>query len=385
MKTRLLLKHQRFSTGVPVFRIVGKQHREGSACVQCVKFWLLIAFVFLFSFVFLFANTLNAQEEFRSESSWQIPTDEDVAERLKGWLRGRGLSGAEASASVDRGLVAQRDRLNCVLEVQLSHLPEPSRWPELAKRWPEGFGKLGAEGWLKIRSDMLRELERERDRLLRQTIRTHFARQLTRCRLYDEALVEFAKLDVESSLVPEQLLFYRATAEHQLLKTEACLKSVNRLLENESKLPRRFQMLAKMMEGDLKPLKEDSLNEVARLMRDVRRRQSFYRSGKIVRDEEKLVMDKLDRIIKKVEMQMQQQQQGASGSKSAQRPLDHSKRAEGIGDGEVGSKAQLEGGAWGNLPPAKRAAALAEMAKDLPPHYRSVIEEYFRKLARENE
>ena len=37
-----------------------------------------------------------------------------------------------------------------------------------------------------------------------------------------------------------------------------------------------------------------------------------------------------------------------------------------------------------SLPPEKRAAALAEMARDLPPHYREVIEEYFRQLARES-
>jgi hypothetical protein len=35
------------------------------------------------------------------------------------------------------------------------------------------------------------------------------------------------------------------------------------------------------------------------------------------------------------------------------------------------------------LPPSRRAAALAEMTRDLPPHYREVIEEYFRQLARQ--
>lgn len=57
----------------------------------------------------------------------------------------------------------------------------------------------------------------------------------------------------------------------------------------------------------------------------------------------------------------------------------------GRGSGNVRSKRQTDGGQWGNLEPAERDAALAEMSKDLPPHYRSVIEEYFRKLADQKE
>jgi hypothetical protein len=38
---------------------------------------------------------------------------------------------------------------------------------------------------------------------------------------------------------------------------------------------------------------------------------------------------------------------------------------------------------WGNLPPKEREEALQQMSKDLPAHYRELIEEYFRKLARD--
>ena len=65
--------------------------------------------------------------------------------------------------------------------------------------------------------------------------------------------------------------------------------------------------------------------------------------------------------------------------------MDDSFNAGGTADGEVVGKNQILGGSWGNLPPAKRAKALAEIAKDLPPHYRSVIEEYFRQLASESD
>jgi acyl-CoA reductase-like NAD-dependent aldehyde dehydrogenase len=49
--------------------------------------------------------------------------------------------------------------------------------------------------------------------------------------------------------------------------------------------------------------------------------------------------------------------------------------------GDVDQKAQGSGEDWGDLPAKERAAAMAELAKDLPSHYRELIEEYYRKLA----
>ena len=37
--------------------------------------------------------------------------------------------------------------------------------------------------------------------------------------------------------------------------------------------------------------------------------------------------------------------------------------------------------AWGKLPERERAKAMTEMVRDLPPAYRQMVEDYFRKLA----
>ena len=57
----------------------------------------------------------------------------------------------------------------------------------------------------------------------------------------------------------------------------------------------------------------------------------------------------------------------------------------GSGAGNVDPKQLGTNIDWGNLPPQEREAALQELSKDLPSHYRDVIEEYFRKLARDND
>jgi hypothetical protein len=55
------------------------------------------------------------------------------------------------------------------------------------------------------------------------------------------------------------------------------------------------------------------------------------------------------------------------------------------GPGNVDQK-KLEGLAkqWGKLPEKKRAEAMQELTRDMPPKYREVIETYFRKLASES-
>jgi hypothetical protein len=36
---------------------------------------------------------------------------------------------------------------------------------------------------------------------------------------------------------------------------------------------------------------------------------------------------------------------------------------------------------WGKLPEKERAKAMAELTRDMPPRYREVIENYFKKVA----
>jgi hypothetical protein len=212
----------------------------------------------------------------------------------------------------------------------------------------------------------------------------YYGRWLAQHQFYDEALERLEKVSLAEVLDPAALLFYRGLMEHQLLKKERCLATVNQLLENADSIPRRYAVVGRLMVADIEPMKVDSLNEIARLMNDVGRRTGLNRSGKRVRDQEKEVIEKLDKLIEEAEKKQQQQKRQQAAARSAQgpnKPLKTSQIAGGGASGEVKKKRLDEGGQWGDLPPAERAAALAEMSKDMPPHYRAVIEEYFRRLA----
>lgn len=225
---------------------------------------------------------------------------------------------------------------------------------------------------------------------LQDTIRLACGRTLSQRRLYDESLETLSGLEISTICDPASLLFYRAAAEHHLLKKDECLADVRLLLQREKELPTRFARLAQLMQADMEPLEQDSLDEIARLMQDVERRLDLGRAGVRVRDEEQQIVDKLDKLIEQIEQQMQQmqqqkQQQQQSGAPlPAQiQPMEDSQIAGGQGPGDVDKRDNGQRSGWGNLPPAQRQESLQRLTEELPSHYREVIEGYFRQLAKE--
>ena len=220
----------------------------------------------------------------------------------------------------------------------------------------------------------------------RSNLRLLYARWLVQQRLYDEALEQVKDIKPEEVIDPAALLFYQSACYHRLLKKEQCLTLISKLMENKDTIPTRYQTLARLMEADLKPLKTDSLDEIARLMGDIQRRLDLARAGKRVRTEEDDVIAKLDKMIEELEKQQQQSSGGGTGQggNNPSSPAQDSMPLGGSGPGNVDPKKPKNGTDWGNLPPREQEKALQQISKGLPAHYREVIEEYFRKLARDD-
>lgn len=226
---------------------------------------------------------------------------------------------------------------------------------------------------------------------LQDTIRLACGRNFAQRRMYDEALETLSGLELVQVCDPSSLIFYRATCEHHLMKAEDCTKNIGMLLERESEIETRFAQVANLMQADIAELKEDSLDEVSRLMRDVERRLDLGRAGKRVRDEEQEIVDKLEKLIEKAEQQLQEQQQqqqqqaqqNQQQQQSQRQAMDDSQAGPERGPGDVDRKGDGKASNWGNLPPAERQESLQRMTEKLPSHYRSVIEGYFRQLAKD--
>jgi hypothetical protein len=142
------------------------------------------------------------------------------------------------------------------------------------------------------------------------------------------------------------------------------------------------------MEANLKDLHEDSLDEIALIMDSIRVRLGHGHAGKRVRREERDVVDKLERMIEELEKQLEQRNQASSGGMpqgiQSNNPAADSALPQGRGQGDVDRKRLGDATEWGNLPAKERQETLQHIGKDFPSHYRDVIEEYFRRLARDN-
>ncbi|HWA99860.1 MAG TPA: hypothetical protein VG713_15280, partial [Pirellulales bacterium] len=218
----------------------------------------------------------------------------------------------------------------------------------------------------------------------RNHLRLLYGRWLSQERLYDESLDQLALLAPADVIDPATLLFYQAVGHHRLLHKSEGLAALDCLLDDTADVPRRYRAVGALMRSDLSALDDTTLDHVARRMDDVRRRLELGRAGKQVRDIEDGVIASLDKLIEEMEKQAQQQQQssGASPQGSAT-PMDQPRLAAAHGAGEVDHKRIGNTSGWGDLPPKEREAALQQIGKQFPAHYRDIIEQYFRKLASE--
>lgn len=208
------------------------------------------------------------------------------------------------------------------------------------------------------------------------------------CRLagqqkFDAAEICLRKLKTTDVIFPAQLLFYRGMSNYKLLRFAAARQDLELLLKHRSHLDRRTLTLADLMVGDIPESEDSSLHQVARLMDAALRRQSLNEAGQRVLDDEASIVDMLEQLIDQKEQQQkqQQQQQGQAQSKSA-RPMDKGMRAPLLGKGEVDPR-QMTAKQWGDLPPQEQAKVITEMTRQMPPHYKKVVEEYFRRLSEE--
>jgi hypothetical protein len=323
------------------------------------------------------AASLQADEDLEKRATWQQPTAGDIKGQVDQWLAERQAD----DVTLARVEAVWSDDMASAFAMEL--LDRLAATISLADETTTALVDLCGQGGPAMLPPSFEFLQDAgMPPLMRNNLRLYYGRWLAQQEFYDESLAQIGDLQPEDVADPASLLFYQGVCHHRLLQKDECLKTLARLLENKGQIPKRYETLAMLMEADLSPLKTDSLDEIARLMDDIERRLGFGRAGTRVRKEEDDVVAKLDKMIEELQKQQQQQQSGAGGGQGGQ-PMQDSMPGGGSGPGEVEQRRIGSRAGWGDLPPKKRQEALQQIAKGLPSHYRQVIEEYFRKLARD--
>jgi hypothetical protein len=329
------------------------------------------------------AQAMNgADGDFFVQPTWQPVSAEAGYARLTEYLNSAGIAPARQAEAIEAWRKSEEDTQGDLLERLAQSLAKTDdRVAELIARCAgiHEPGPLPEFAWL---------ADSATPELVRTNMRLYLARWMVQQGYYDEALEWTEGLATKDVVAPEVLLFYRAVAHHHLVQPDQADTILGQLLQQEDKLPARFQKLAALMRQDLAGLQDDSLDHIARRMYDIRRRLALGRSGERVQGVENGVIESLDKLIKKAEDQLQRQQQrsqssGNPGGAPSGTPMDDSRIAELKAPGEVERRDIGRGTGWGNLDEKDREKALQEIGREFPSHYREVIEEYFRRLAAE--
>ncbi|WP_148080447.1 hypothetical protein [Roseimaritima ulvae] len=334
--------------------------------------WIAATLLMPFSFV------MAASDALQRDAAWQTPADDVSVEILRDALTQQNASPQLIEQAIELFAVsledAATDRLDAFVNAAAAAVPAID---EIMQSLTEQPFEAADERLNKLATP------------LRSVVEAYIGRGLVRERLFDEALPLLADVEVATFIDPATLLFYRAACNHSLLHKKQTLADLRLLLENDQQCPVRYARTAKLMLADIKPLEEDSLDEISRMMSDVERRLDLGRANDKVQQQEQAIIDKLSKLIDKIEQQQQQQQQqqqsSGGGSGNAQggqsQPMQDSQAAGGGGNGDVDRRDLGDRDGWGKLPPAERQEALQKIGRDLPTHYRDAIEAYFRKLA----
>jgi hypothetical protein len=377
------------SSGFRVQDVISRGRKPGVVCAMLLCVFLSTPPAF---------SQVAIDEQLAKEPSWKLPAADEVRTKVFNWLDDAELDPearqkAEALWAPGQPAVAlsQAELLELVIETIAAVDPNAEQLVGLTSR-PHDVTPTPEFEWL--------DDEEQTQPFARNNLKLWLGKWLAQERRYDEANLQLASLHAEDVVDPATLLFYQSVCHHWMLQSSAGLKTIGQLMEQKKAIPRRYQQLAELMQADLAKLKEETLDHISRRMNDVTRRLDFGHAGKKVRGVEDGIIASLDKLIKDLEDQASgggggegggdggEEQPGGGGDPNGIRsrsPAQDSRIAEGKGPGEVKSKKIGNSSGWGDLPPKEREAAIQQISKEFPSHYRDIIEQYFRKLASEEE
>ena len=349
-----------------------------------------LAFFLLFSFPFSMSFSTS---EPKTGEVWTVPTEEQLRTDLQGYLdafvgdrnlRDQILESwptGESAGPVAIEILTQR-----VLDSLRTASPEVAAFLSFCDtiEWvPLPFGQKLQLPELPL---PFRAEETAVSPRLCGVLRMYLAERLIRSRYYDEALELLREMNPENTIDPIVVLFCLGIAHNELLNKKEGLLAMKQLRESfpsHSPYSRRFAEVAKLLENELENIDDDEQQpeNIARKMEDVQRRLGQGNTDENVQKVEKDVLESLEKLIEKLEEQQKQQCQSAQGGQG-NKPAEDSRVMRQKGPGNVGEKNLGDQSGWGELPAKRREAALMQIEQEFPSHYRDIIEQYFRQMAK---
>ena len=190
--------------------------------------------------------------------------------------------------------------------------------------------------------------------------------------------------------------FLKMSNYYALNKKAEAQKYAQRVEDAFEEVPLRYSIIAKMVLFNLENWTENDLGDIARDMRHSKERLKSAKAGKTTQVVQKVIVDKLDKLIKEKEDKEAQAkaERDAAADKivgrnqpgdQANKPLEDAIIAMGEGKGKVDDKIiKVISESWGTMNDKQRAKVVQIITRDLPVRYRVLIESFEKAIANHN-
>lgn len=211
--------------------------------------------------------------------------------------------------------------------------------------------------------------------------RYHLARAFLQSDDPEEAatmLAEFVDNDLNRTPLDSEVVYFYGNALAKIPERRQAIRFFTAFLREFPDAPERLRSSAAQIKAEMLQ-QEGVLHEISDVMKNVERKIRKTDTGETTQDKQKLVIEELEKIIKMLEQQ--ENQAGGAPGGGGNNPANYSALPGGPGEKKAPNKAPPKvADKWGELKDDERKAIEAELKTRLPPHYRKMLEEYYKKL-----
>jgi tetratricopeptide (TPR) repeat protein len=195
-----------------------------------------------------------------------------------------------------------------------------------------------------------------------------------------EILNEYLRANINRTPLDAEAAFFYAQALAEIPMPEAALPRFHAFLRWFPDASERFRATAQQRVGELEKQQESRLHSLADRMKKLARDLKKQKTDKPVQVEQQDLIEELQELIEMYEEQERQSGGAPSGNSAPSGPATKSGLTE--GEGRIGSleKRVSLADRWGEMKDKDRKEIESAIQNGLPPQYRKMLEEYYKKL-----
>lgn len=195
-----------------------------------------------------------------------------------------------------------------------------------------------------------------------------------------EILNEYLQQNINRTPLDAEAAFFYAQALAEIPRPDYALPRFRAFLRWFPDASERFRATAQQRIGELEKQQDSRLHTLADGMKKVTRDLKKQKTDKPVQVEQEEFVEELNELIEMYEQLERQSSGSPSGNQQSSGPADQSQLVE--GEARIGSleKRISLADRWGDIRDKDRKEVESAVQNSLPPQYRKMLEEYYKKL-----